>query len=162
MGTGNTSKLSNDEWMELYNTTDQTIDLTGWTLNSLTGTSPDPQINLAHSIQPFGFYILERTDDNTIPGIIANQIYTGSLIDSGENLELKDSSGLLIDSVHSEGSWFGGDKASRSSMERIDPYKPGNDLTNWGTNNGINKNGLNAEGGLINGTPGQPNSIRVP
>ena len=144
---------SSDEWMELYNNTDQVIDLTGWTLKSLTGTSPDPQIVLTNSIQPFSFYLLERTDNTTVSDILANALYTGSLLDTGENLELRDSLGLLIDIVRSEGLWYAGNKDSRSSMERIDSGKLGDDSTNWATNNGITKNGHDASGNIINGTP---------
>ncbi len=154
--------MSNDEWIELYNTTNQIIDLTGWTLKSLTGASPDPQIILSQTIQPFGFYLLERTDDTTISDIPTNQVYTGSLLDTGENLELRDSSGLLIDVVRSEGLWYAGDKNGRFSMERINPGKSGDISNNWGTNDGLVRKGLNNDGGLVNGTPGAPNSVATP
>ncbi|MEK9157921.1 MAG: lamin tail domain-containing protein [Patescibacteria group bacterium] len=158
MGTGASSKLSNDEWMELYNPTSKTISLDGWVLKSLTGNG-DPQISLSGSIGPNGYYLLERSDDVTIVSTLANKIYTGSLLDSGENLELRDSSGLLIDSVRCEGLWYAGNKGTRSSMERIKPNESGENSNNWGTNNGSTRNGQNNESGLVNGTPGAPNSI---
>ncbi len=47
----------------------------------------------------------------------------------------------------------------RVSMERIDPFKFGNDVTNWATNNGQIHNGHDADGNQINGTPKAQNSV---
>ncbi|PIP51041.1 hypothetical protein COX11_00735, partial [Candidatus Berkelbacteria bacterium CG23_combo_of_CG06-09_8_20_14_all_41_73] len=77
-----------------------------------------------------------RTDDTTIIDIEADQIYQGSLGDSGEILELRDGKGNLIDSLDCFLGWFAGDKESQSSMERIDPKVSGNLSTNWQTNDG--------------------------
>ena len=156
MGTANSS--SNDEWLELYNTTAETIDLAGWTLKSTTGAVPDPVINLAGSIAPNGYFILERTNDLTISDIAAGQIYTGALSDTGETLELYDSGGQLQDRINSEGNWFAGKKEARKSMERKNAGQSGEDSANWQTNDGITKNGHNAAGQPINGTPNGPNS----
>ena len=45
-----------------------------------------------------------------------------------------------------------------ASMERLDPTAPDDDA-NWGTNDGVTRNGLDAEGNPINGTPGAANSV---
>jgi len=158
----------NDEWLELYNTSSESVDLSGWRLRSLTDNTPDI-IFASKSIEPFGFFLLERTDDNTISDIISDkvangQIYTGGLNDAGEVLELRDRDGNLQDLTGSVASgsvlaWYGkGAKETRSSMERIDPLKPGNDPTNWATNDGITRNGHDAGGNPINGTPRARNS----
>ncbi len=153
-----TATSSADEWMELYNDTENVIDLSGWTLKSLTGTNPDPIIVLSGVIPSFGYFLLERTNDSTISDILADQIYTGALSDSGETLELRDAAGNLKDKVSNVGSWYAGSKTSRSSMERIDSKQSGDNASNWKTNTGITKNGRDAGNSPINGTPKAINS----
>jgi hypothetical protein len=43
-------------------------------------------------------------------------------------------------------------------MERVDPLA---ETPAWRTNNGLIRNGLDAEGGPINGTPGSENSAKI-
>jgi phosphatidylserine/phosphatidylglycerophosphate/cardiolipin synthase-like enzyme len=74
-----------DEWIELYNNSDQDVDLRGWMLVAADGT---PAIQLEGSIPPEGFYLLERTDDGTIANVPADHIYTGALENAGESLHL--------------------------------------------------------------------------
>ena len=105
----------NDEWIELYNNTNEAINLDSWSLGASDGT---PNITLAGMILAKGFFILERTDDDTLPKILADQIYTGALGNSGEDLKLLDNSGSLIDSVDCSGSWFTGDNATKQTMEK--------------------------------------------
>lgn len=153
-----TATSSADEWMELYNATGNPIDLSGWTLKSLTGSNPDPIIVLSGIIQPFGYFLLERTNDTTISDISADQIYTGALSDSGEILELRDASGNLHDRVSNTGGWYVGNKIGRFSMERIDSKQTGDNASNWKTNDGITKNGHDAGNSPISGTPKAINS----
>ena len=120
----------NDEWIELYNNTDFLINLGGWVLKAGDGS---PEINLTGIISAKSFYLLERTDDYSVPGISADQIYTGALGNSGENLELYDSSGNLIDSVNCGSDWFAGDNSTKQTMERKNPQSSGNDSINWAT-----------------------------
>lgn len=125
-----TATSSSDEWIELFNTTDQDIDLTNWTLKSADGT---PQIVLISTITAHGYYLLERTDDTTVNDIKADKIYSGALSDTGESLVLADNYDLAIDSVPCSGGWFAGAKAPNYSMERINPAEGGWLKANWGT-----------------------------
>jgi len=149
----------NDEWIELYNNTNGFIDLTGWTLRAADET---PDISLTGIIPPKGYFLLERTDDETVKDIKADQIYTGALENTGEDLQLRDTSNNLIDSLPCEtsGGWFAGEKveAYTYTMERIDPNSPATLKDNWQTNNGVDRNGIDAGGNPINGTPKAENS----
>ncbi len=113
MGTTNSA---NDEWIELYNTIGQEIDLTGWALTAADGT---PNISLEGTIAANGYFLLERTDDSSAPNITADQIYTGALSNSGEKLELRDEQNNLIDSVDCSGGWLAGDNSTKQTMEKI-------------------------------------------
>ncbi len=106
----------NDEWGELYNNSDSPINLEGWILKATDGT---PKINLTGTIAGKSFYLLERTDDNTVPDIPADQIYTGALGNIGERLELYDGSGNLIDLVDCSSGWFAGDNKTKQTMEKV-------------------------------------------
>jgi len=144
MGTVN---LANDEWIELYNNTESPISLDGWQLVSQDGT---PKINLSGTIPANGFYLLERTDDTTVPNILADQIYTGALGNSGENLKLYDSSNNVIDRVDCSAGWLSGlGKPEYKTMERKNPQFEGSDPNNWQTSQNAG------------GTPKAKNSIVV-
>ncbi len=151
-----TAASSSDEWIELYNTTGQDIDLTNWTLKSEDGT---PQIVLASTITANGYYILERTDDTTINDLAADKIFSGALSDTGETLVLSDSYEIVIDSVPCSGGWFAGSKAPNYSMERVNPKESSWLKANWGNNNGFIVNGLDANNAALFATPKAQNSI---
>jgi hypothetical protein len=114
MGTINSA---NDEWMELKNNTSNSIDLTGWTLQTA---DEKIVIKLSGTIPAGGFYLLERTDDTTLLDIKANQIYTGSLSNSGQDLWLYDTANNIIDEADFYQGWIFGDNATKQTMERVD------------------------------------------
>lgn len=119
---------ANDEWIELVNTTEATVDLTGWTLAANDGS---PSIALSGSIPPGGYYLLERTDDTTVPGVSADLIYTGSLGNDGEYLILRDETAAVIDTVNSSTGWFSGHAEGRVPMVRLDTAVSGDAPANW-------------------------------
>ncbi len=153
---GGTAASSYDEWIELYNTTSSAIDLTNWQISAADGT---PVITLSGTIPAKGFFLLERSDDNTVSDIAADQIYTGALGNSGENLQLLDNSSNVIDQVNFSAGWPAGTTAPDFySMERIDPSADGSDAGNWASNDGVTVNGSDADGNPLNGTPEAKNS----
>ncbi|GMQ58696.1 hypothetical protein AN1V17_30910 [Vallitalea sediminicola] len=120
-----TTTSAYDEWIELYNNTNNNIDLNGWTLKAVDGT---PSINLSGTIPAKSFYLLERTDNTSVPSINADLIYTGSLENSSETLQLKDNNGNTIDSVNN---WYAGNNGTKATMERINSNVDGTVSANW-------------------------------
>ncbi len=146
---------SSDEWIELMNTSDSTIYLEGWRLTD----GGDINILLSGILTPHGFYLLERSDDETISNISADKIYTGSLNNSGDRLELLDPENAIIDTADGSSGWPGGDASTRASMER----RGGDDRAgNWGDYIGWGGTGLDARGSPVGGTPRQINSLFFP
>lgn len=106
---------ANDEWLELKNLSSAEIDLSGWTLNAADGA---PKINLSGTIPAGGYFLLERTSDDSAPDAAADLIYTGSLGNSGEILELKDGAGNLVEAIDASLGWPAGDNDTKQTMER--------------------------------------------
>ncbi|MGM0852327.1 MAG: phospholipase D-like domain-containing protein [Bacillota bacterium] len=134
----------NNEWMELYNSTSSDLSLAGWTIETQDGS---PSIALSGSVPAQGYFLLERTSDDTILTVTADQVYTGSLGNSNEVLYLKDASGSIIDEVNG---WYAGDNTTKAAMARIDSSASGTVSTNWSTAT------ASYEGGF--GTPKAANS----
>ncbi|MCX6799792.1 MAG: lamin tail domain-containing protein [Candidatus Falkowbacteria bacterium] len=111
-----TTISANSEWIELKNNTAGAIDLTGWTLSAQDGT---PHISLTGNIPANGYFLLERTSDNTVPTITADQIYVGALGNSGEVLELRNATNDLIDTINASAGWPAGDNTQKLTMEKI-------------------------------------------
>ncbi len=122
-----TTTSYNDEWLELYNNTDSTISLDGWTLKA---TDDSPDIQLSGTIPAGGYYLLERTDDTSVSEVSADLIYTGALSNSGETLELRDSDQNLIDNIDA---WYAGDNDTKATMARQDTTASGTSSSNWYT-----------------------------
>jgi plastocyanin len=96
---------ANNEWIEIYNFGNEPQDLAGWTLTSGAGLA----VALGGVLEPHGVGILERTDDATVPDVIALAIYTGALANTGDSasltLTLKDPDGVVVDEVVGGTDW---------------------------------------------------------
>ncbi|MCP6718586.1 MAG: lamin tail domain-containing protein [Patescibacteria group bacterium] len=166
-----TASSSNDEWIELYNNTEQDIDMANWTLSWSHGTTSHSIVfstsTATTTISAYGFYLMERTNNDTISDIFADKIYTGTLNNNGEHLKLFDNQDNLIDEVNYVDNWFAGENQKigddwlRVSMERINSTSTGSTSTNWLSNNLIVKNGKDVSGNNINGTPRALNSASI-
>jgi hypothetical protein len=168
-----TATSSNDEWFELYNNSDQDIDLADWEIRKDGKEFIIFSTSSAHSIATttilaYQYYLLESTNNNTISNIEANFIFKGNLRfnDEGNELELRDKEGNLIDKIgcfkNQAGkciNWFAGDKNLKISMERISATTAGTTSTNWANNNLITRNGKDTNGNNVNGTPKVQNSV---
>ncbi|OGD32192.1 hypothetical protein A3C91_02710 [Candidatus Azambacteria bacterium RIFCSPHIGHO2_02_FULL_52_12] len=150
-----TKANSADEWVELKNNTASEIDLAGFGIYKDGGSAL--MIALTKKIPGGGYYLIERTDDSAVANVAADDAgpFAGSgLGNSGEHLVLKDSAGNIIDSVNSAGGWPAGIASpDYKTMER--------DASGWHTNDGAVRNGADAKGNPIQGTPKAANSAGV-
>ena len=111
-----TSVSSNDEWVELYNNSSSNVDLSDWTLEwSLESSSPKI-VELDGSLAAGGYYLLERTDDSTVPGVLADLIYTGALSNIGKKLYLRSPAGT-VQTLDFLTGWPAGDNGTKDTMQ---------------------------------------------
>ncbi len=145
---------STDEWIELYNNSNQNVDLTNWHIVDDNGAS-DYTI-LSGSIAPHGYFLIED-HESAVSNITADAIMDLSLANTGDSLRLFDGSGQLIDTVNgSGGAWYAGSSSSYATMEKVDPSLALDSASNWAASNG--SEALASGGGAIKGTPKALNS----
>lgn len=108
---------ASDEWIELYNDGTDAVSLSGWKVVAEDGA---PLISLSGSIPAGGFYIMERTDDDSAPGVSADKIYTGDLANAGETLKLLDNDTVVVDTVVGGSNWesIGGNNTTKDTPQR--------------------------------------------
>ena len=133
MGTRNSS---NNEWIELFNLSNKEISLNGWQLRIT-----DKIIDLKGKISGKSYFLLERTDNESVEDKEADLIYKGGLSNSGEKIELVNNQGQIIDSVDAMDKWPKGNNTTKKTMERTVSL-------NWQTSI------------KLGGTPKQANSIK--
>ncbi|MBI2046275.1 MAG: lamin tail domain-containing protein [Parcubacteria group bacterium] len=169
---GGTNASTADEWIELYNKTASTVNLSEFIIYTADGS---PYISLSGSIPAGGYYLIERkntgeTDEATQSPVkdITADLWTSfgdGLSNDGENLILARKSGssatTTIDEISYCYVWCakGSGSPDFRSMERFDVNVAGTDWTNWGRNQVIIRNGYDTNGSVLNGTPKAYNSF---
>lgn len=159
-----TAANSDDEWIELRNTSSSPVNITGWKLygdNNTLNNIGNPNITLDGTIPAGGYFLLERVEQ-AVSDVDANQVYSsGDLVNGGERLYLKDLAGNTVDTANIDGgAWPAGTAASTSgatlayaSMERVGT------TSQWVTYAGTIPVAHDRNGGPIRGTPGEVNWI---
>ena len=113
------SASSADEWVELYNDGVVPVDLTGW---KITGKNSASIALLSGSIAPNGYFLIERSDDNTVPDVPADLVvsFGKGISNDGETLKLLDGGGNTVDTAVGGKNWtkLGGDKATKQTAQR--------------------------------------------
>jgi len=155
-----TKASSADEWIELYNNSNEPVSLEGWSLNE---NGNKLIIALKNSIAANSYYLIERTDDSVtnVPADLFGSWGGNGLSNDGEKISLKDSSGNTIDEIDCLSGWFIG-KASPDyqTMERTNPASSSLE-TNW-HGNSVAGTSVDAKGNIIQGTPKAANSSGSP
>ena len=141
--------LPEAEFIELFNASDSTIDLEGYLFynSSVQVTLP------GYNFEPGSYLILCDEDDTLLFENFSPVMGLSTwpaLVNSGDSLTLLNPSGIIIDTVVYDDSWYGSAEKAEGgwSLERINPNWPCEDSDNWRASE-------NDQGG----TPGQINSI---
>ncbi len=141
---GTASSKTSDEWVELKNKSGSSINLNGWQLLNKDANIKvffENDDNLA-----FGnYFLLERTDDNAVPGVPADKFFTNAIKNSDESLRLFNQNCRLVDEVLASSDWLAGSASpDYRTAERANDFS-------WRTYKGSGSNG-------IFGTPKSENS----
>ncbi len=137
------------EWIELLNTTNDSINLSGFTISDIHTTPKTIILETNNFIKPNDYMVISK--DSTIwdyhSSIVSPVIITNfaNLNNDVDGIVLKDSFGKTIDSVEYKSSWGG---KSGFSLERILKLNNSTDSTNW-------KSSIDIE----LSTPGRKNSV---
>ncbi|HEY3875383.1 MAG TPA: lamin tail domain-containing protein [Candidatus Kapabacteria bacterium] len=120
------------EWIELLNTTSDSVHLAGWLL-TVHGHASVPIPDSSAWLAPDSMVILSANDTalaqiRNIPLDRIIRIAVPALNNSGSAISLRDTMGTLMDSMNYDGNWI---KADGISIERSDANRSGLDPGNW-------------------------------
>jgi PKD repeat protein len=142
------------EYVELVNTTAETISFDGWTLTR------QQAGGAAKTIVFFGeediiavgaYFLIEKKEEAT--SIAADKVVSAlTLVNTGELVTLLNAAGAVVDQANQSGAWYAGENTTDGvAMERADFAADGTEQASWFTSTG-------SVGGR-EGTPGEKNSV---
>lgn len=143
-----TQGLPDAEYLELYNTTDFTVDLTEWELVIGTRSRTFNPV----SITAKGYLILCAEKNNSMFSSYGSVFGfpSLSLLNAGQNVELRDEHGSMMSRVIYQDNWYGDAIKNKGgwSLEQRNPENSCSGAENWTSS--VNSSG---------GTPGTLNSV---
>lgn len=144
-------QLPEAEWLELFNATNNKhLDLTGWQVSTLSTQATLPSVILG----PGEYLVLANNAQlpnfEGLPNVMGWSLSNTALLNGGTTLTLTAPVVGVIDVVAYSSGWYGDDVKDDGgwTLERINPFAPCSDATNWTASND--------ERG---GTPGAQNSV---
>lgn len=125
---------ANHEWIELYNDSSDTVSVKDWSLTD----GMNLNISLDGEIPAEAYVVLERSSDDSAPGAYF-LIYTGSLVNTGATLVLKNQNGEIVDQVAGGENWqsIGGDNVTKETAQ----YSQAGWVTDTPTPGALNRTG---------------------
>jgi len=148
--------LDDLQWVELYNTSDQPVNLSGWRLAKATKFDFKPNSTIA----AHGYLIIckDKQRFQEFYHVPVFGEFSRALKHSESRLELKNSSGQVVDSIEYSNHlpWPRGPDGRTASLERICPTSPGNNVANW-TGSPLSEDATQPAG-----TPGEKNASFSP
>ncbi|MES2762787.1 MAG: lamin tail domain-containing protein [Bacteroidota bacterium] len=125
--------LPNEEYVELKNRTNFSINLKNWSFSSLTTSKKLPDVTIA----PNGYLVLAGTGAENIFygfGIPVTEVASfPSLLNDGTTLTLRDTNNVVVSSISYSSSWYNDANKSDGgwSLEQIDANNPCGGQNNW-------------------------------
>ncbi|MEK7110866.1 MAG: lamin tail domain-containing protein, partial [Patescibacteria group bacterium] len=108
---------SANEWFELKNNSGHSFDLRGVRVQvgdgDILATASEKKI-----VPSGGFALFERSDDDSVPNIPAEVIYSGALSNSGARLKIFGADCRLLDEIDARSGWPAGEAATKHTMSR--------------------------------------------
>ncbi len=153
----NPPEAGNDslEYIELYNSGNTQIEITGWSFTSGIGDT-FPEVHL----QPGAYFVaaINASAMQAVFQVNAHQWSSGALNNSGESIILVDASGNFVDSVAYDDMdpWPTDADGSGPSLELKSSTLDNNDGANWQLSGGLT--GVIINGNEVKGTPGAENA----
>ena len=141
--------LAEAEFVELYNTSNNFIDLTDWQLGDASSFGTIG----AHIIGPGEYALLVSTTDATLFAFYPNVVTVSSfpsLNNSGDDIILQDENEVVIDQLSYDLSWYQ-DEAKEDggyTLEQINPFASCVNASNWKGSDDV-----------LGGTPAEENSV---
>ena len=138
--------LAEQEFVEIYNRSNKVFNVADWKLGDASSAGTITNAWLL----PGDHMILTSTSGVDSFTVAVGVTSFPGLNNSGDNIVLRDSSGLVLDSISYTNDWYGDDNKDDGgyTIERINPNDPCSDETNWA-----------ASHDPLGGTPGSQNSI---
>lgn len=115
-------RKSDEEWIELYNRGDSTVDLSGWDF----GEGINFDFPLGTSLESGGYLVIAKDPAAVLsahPGIQVIGPFSGSLDGNGEHIKLRDAANNPVDQVRYSdgGEWPAAADGNGSTLELTDP-----------------------------------------
>lgn len=146
--------LNRLEFVELYNTSEEAVDLSGWRFSA----GVDYDFPDGTSLGGHAFHVLcgDKALFEKLYGVEADGEFEKSLSNGGETVTLRDGEDRKVDSVKydDKAPWPKSADGYSASLERISPVSGGNDPFNWAPS--VLSGDYDR---LPSGTPGKPNSV---
>ncbi len=156
---GASSVCAAKQWIELYNTTDESISLQNWRIE-IHGADSAVSLPLTNTVQGHGYYLISHT--GVFPStLVPDQNLSSSikLPATGVRLILRDEKGNIQDEIDQRTGWSGGSGgAYPHTLERISVQTPSFVSVNWQSSNSVRYGLRTGNCGYLTGSPGMQNS----